>query len=68
MFPLGHVAEGIFHLGLGKHCALEGFHDPITDASLQELCYLPPAVIGLLKKRIQQDPVESDVLQEDSHA
>lgn len=68
MFPLSHVAEGIFHLVFGKHCALERLHHPITDASLQERCHLPPAAVGLLKERVQQDPMESDVLQEDSHA
>ena len=66
VFPLSHVAEGIFHLGLGKHCALEGLHDSINVAILDLLCHLPPAVIGLLKKGVQQDPMESDVLQEDS--
>lgn len=62
MFPLSHVAEGVLHLGLGKHGALEGLHDPVTDASFQERRHLPPTVIGLLKKGIQQDPMKSDIL------
>lgn len=68
VLALGHVAEGVLHLGLGEHGALEGLHHAVPDARTQQRCHLPPAGAGLVEQRVQQDPVEGHVLQEDGHA
>lgn len=68
MLALGHVAEGVLHVSLGEHGALERLHHAIADACPQQLCHLLPAGVRVLPQRIQQDAVEGDVFQKDGHA
>lgn len=68
VLALSHVSEGFLHLVSSEHCSLQRLDYTSQNAFLEQLVHFFPFMVVCFKESIEQDPMEGDVFQEQSHA
>ncbi len=67
MFSLGHESEGTLKIFFFKDCSIQWSDHPIPNSLRKQLRHCIPLWISIFKEGIQQNTMETYVLQKHSH-
>lgn len=68
VLALSHKSKGFLHLVSFEHGGLQRLDYAAFNALLEQLVHFCPFLVVCFKESVEQDPMEGDIFQEQSHA